>query len=570
MKPISCASVPRSSAAHSWHSIDWKAAYEKVEALQRRIFVAARAGRWGKVQALQHLLRSSFYGKCLAVRRVTENRGKKTAGIDGQLWDSPRAKWEAIQSLARRGYRARALRRVYIPKGKGKRRPLGIPTMKDRAMQALHALALSPVAEATADRNSYGFRPGRNCADALEQCHIVWGQKNRAQWALEADIAGCFDHISHSWLLTHIPTDKRTLKQWLKAGHFEKGQWHGHQAGTPQGGIISPILANMALDGLEQTLEQYFHINPKRRINPQRINLVRYADDFVISGVSEEVLRDEVWPLLKEFLQKRGLQLSPTKTRIAHVDQGFTFLGQTFRRLGEKYWFKPSKESVKRLKQKIRQCFHQHRSSPTLKLIQALNPILRGWANYHRHAVSSKIFDSIGHYVFWKIWRWAKRRHPQKGRKWIINRYFPQVNGNRGTDKWILKTTDENGKVHRCFQIDKVPIVRHIKVRHAARFFDPEFQIYFDQRKQKDIRQHLRDRPRLRKAWYAQSGKCPVCQRPIEANQPWQVHHRQPKSKGGKHEATNLALMHPDCHRQWHVKERTSSQKAEILSPREA
>ena len=244
-----------------WHSIDWAQAHRNVRRLQRRIAKATREGRWGKVKALQWLLTHSLHGKTLAVKRVTENQGKRTPGVDGELWSTPGSKAKAVVSLRRRGYQPSPLKRVYIPKTNGKRRPLGIPTMQDRAMQALHLLALLPVAETQADPNSYGFRPERASRDAIGQCFKVLANRtNRAQWVLDADIAGCFDNISHDWLLANIPMDKAVLKKWLESGFVWKNQMFPTEAGTPQGGIISPTLANMTLDGLEPTLLRHFGI----------------------------------------------------------------------------------------------------------------------------------------------------------------------------------------------------------------------------------------------------------------------------------------------------------------------
>lgn len=297
-----------------WVQIDWAQCELKVRRLQERIVKATQEGRHGKVKALQWLLTHSFHGRALAVKRVTHNQGKNTPGVDGAIWSTPASRYKAIDTLRRRGYQPQPLRRVYIPKSNGKLRPLGIPTMKDRAMQALYLLALLPVAETTADPNSYGFRPKRSTADAIEQCFTVLARKIGPQWVLEGDIRGCFDNISHAWMLTHIPTDKEVLKKWLKAGFMENRTLFPTEAGTPQGGIISPTLANLTLDGLERLLKETFR---KKVIRGQcyrpKVNFVRYADDFIITGRSKELLEDEVKPLVEQFMSARGLQLSPEK-----------------------------------------------------------------------------------------------------------------------------------------------------------------------------------------------------------------------------------------------------------------
>jgi RNA-directed DNA polymerase len=264
----------------AWHQINWRQAERNVRRLQARIAQAPKAGKWGKVKALQHLLTHSFSGKALAVRRVTENTGKRTPGVDGQTWKTPEQKAEAIGRLRQRGYHPQPSRRVYIPKSNGKQRPLGILTMHDRAMQALYLLALDPVAETTADPNSYGFRTARSAADAIEACFIALCRHDRAPWILEGDLRSCFDRISHEWLLAHIPVDKSILRKWLKAGCLENYHFHATEEGTPQGGIISPVVANMTLDGLERLLASRFS-KTSRAGKRAKVNLVRYADDFI-------------------------------------------------------------------------------------------------------------------------------------------------------------------------------------------------------------------------------------------------------------------------------------------------
>jgi len=290
----------------AWSSIDWDRCRHRVRRLQARIVKATQGGRWGKVRALQWLLTHSFCGKALAVKRVTENQGKRTAGVDRIVWSTSGAKWQAVLSLKRCGYKPLPLRRVYIPKRNGKMRPLGIPTMKDRAMQAVYLLALEPISETTADRNSYGFRSERSTADAIEQCFKVLARHDAAQWILEADIRGCFDNISHDWLLANVPTDKAVLQKWLKAGFMEGTILNPTDDGTPQGGIISPTLANMALDGLEALLKKAFRGTSRSGVwrNP-KVRLVRYADDFIISGDSKELLESKVRPLVESFLRSR-------------------------------------------------------------------------------------------------------------------------------------------------------------------------------------------------------------------------------------------------------------------------
>jgi len=301
--------------------------------------------------------------------------------------------------------KGRPLRRPY-----GKKRPLGIPCMRCRAMQALYLLALDPVAETTADPNSYGFRPGRSTADAIEQCFIALGKQFSPQWILEGDIKGCFDAISHEWLLTHIPMEKAILKKWLKAGYMEQHVLHPTEEGTPQGGIISPVLANLTLDGLEKKLNERY---PKPKVGYNaKVNFVRYADDFLVTGISKELLEKEVKPLVEQFMSERGLTLSPEKTVITHIEEGFDFLGQNVRKYKagkrDKLLVKPSKKNVQAHLEKVRDIVKTNKALSAGKLILLLNPIIRGWAQYHQHVVSKKIFSSVDDAIYQMLRRWAK------------------------------------------------------------------------------------------------------------------------------------------------------------------
>lgn len=429
--------------ANQWELFDWSAAEEHVNRLQTRIAEATSEGKWEEVRRQQRLLTHSLDAKMLAVKRVTSNKGKNTPGADGVKWTTARQKMEAALSLTSKGYKAQPLRRVYIPKRNGKKRPLGIPTMHDRAMQALYALALEPVAEVTGDKHSYGFRKGRSAQDASSQLFICLARRGAAEWILEGDIKGCFDHISHDWLMENIPMDKKVLAQFLKAGFMEEGAWHETEEGTPQGGIISPILANMALDGMDSMLDERFRLYPNGKRNPAKakkgkVNLVRYADDFVITAKTPQVAK-EVKKMVAEFLSERGLELSEEKTHVTHINKGFDFLSWNFRKYDGKLIIKPSKDSVKSfLEEMHRIILRKGRAWKQEDLIDALRPKIRGYANYHRHLCSSVTFSHIDGKIFEMLFRWAKRRHKRKSRAWRKKKYWCKL-GNRD---WVFGTPE--------------------------------------------------------------------------------------------------------------------------------
>ncbi len=349
--------------------------------------------------------------------------------------------------------------------------------MKDRAMQALHLLALEPIAESRADQHSYGFRAKRATADAIEQSFIVLARKCSAHWVLEADIKACFDRINHTWLMSHIPMDKMTLKQWLNAGYMEKQVWHKTNEGTPQGGVISPTLMNMTLDGLEAVVK---HAAPEQH---HKVNMVRYADDFIVTGASREVLEHQVKPAVETFLVERGLLLSKEKTHITHISVGFDFLGFNIRKYREKLLIKPSKQSIKALLAKVRTLIKSNPTAKTTDLIQQLNPVLRGWAYYYRHVVAKQTFSYIDHCLILTIQQWIKRRHPNKNHQWRKRRYYRR----QGMRDWIFSAIvqDKSGRQStlELFRLSEIAIQRYVKVKAAATPFDPMYRDYFERRK---------------------------------------------------------------------------------------
>lgn len=548
-----------SGTPQQWHDIDWCRVQRNVRAMQVRIAKACREGKWRRVKALQRMLTRSRSARYLAVRRVTENQGKRTAGVDRVLWDTPDAKWKAANGLKRHGYKPRPLRRVFIPKSYGKERPLGIPTMTDRAMQALYLLALAPIAETKGDPNSYGFRIERSTADAMGQLFVCLSKKVSAQWILEADIQGCFDHINHDWMLANVPTDKAILRKWLKAGVIHKGQLQATDAGTPQGGIISPTLANMALDGLETQLKQYLGVTRARKL---KINVVRYADDFVITGNSKEVLESEIRPWVEQFLAVRGLQLSPEKTHIVHTDQGFDFLGWNFRKYDGKLLIKPSKKNVKAFYHKVKEVIDANKMAKQEYLIRLLNPILKGWALYHQPVVAKQAYSRMDNLLFYALWRWAKRRHPNKSLQWIGKKYFRT----QGSRSWVFATTmlEENGtkKEVALYSLASTPIERHRKVSGEYNPFDPSMEEMGEKLRTAQMLKKLKYRKQILSLYQSQKGLCLMCKQPITKETGWHDHHIIHRTHGGRDTLDNRVLLHPICHQQLHSRGLTVNKPA--------
>lgn len=527
----------------NWHQIDWDKAHQHVRRMQLRIAKATKEGKTRKVKSLQRLLTYSFHAKALALKRVTENRGKATPGVDGQTWSTPEDKFKAISSLRRKGYKPLPLRRIYIPKSNGKKRPLGIPTMKDRAMQALYKLALEPVAETNADRKSYGFRPERACADAIAQTFTVLGWKRSAPWILEGDIKSCFDEISHDWLMNNILMDRRILRKWLKAGYIDRKKLFPTEAGTPQGGIISPTLSNMTLDGLERKLKTF---------RKKKVNFVRYADDFIVTGNSKELLEQKVKPVIIRFLKERGLTLSEEKTKVTHIEEGFDFLGQNVRKYKGTLLIKPSKKNVKNFLDKVRDVLNMNKTAKQENVIRLLNPIIRGWANYHRHVVAKETFSWVDHQIWLKLWQWCKRRHPNKGRRWIKNRYFHRF----GPRDWVfaVKVNKANGGTIfvKLYSAGCTPILRHVKIKSEAHPYDMAWEPYFEKRKILSVKDDLALFGRAKRLWQDQKGKCPICHGNITLETGWQTHRVFPMLQGSKETLSNLQLWHPTCQQQLH------------------
>ena len=542
----------------NWHDLDWARIQQTVRKTQLKIAQATGEGNWRRVKRLQRLLTHSFYGRCLAVRRVTENRGRKTPGVDGETWGTPQAKLQAVGRLSKkRGYRPKPLRRVWIPKpGKPEKRPLGIPTMLDRAMQALYLQALEPVIESTSDPKSYGFRPDRSTADAMVEPFHLLSPQTAPVWILEGDIKGFFDNINHEWLCRNVPMDRTVLRKWLKAGVIDRRQLMATEAGTPQGGIISPCLANATLNGLEAQLKCHLvQQMGKTKAQQAKVYVVRYADDFVVTAASKELLEDEVKPWVEQFLSVRGVALSREKTQTVHIHQGFDFLGWNFRKYvpkspyrKAKLLIKPSKKNVTAFYRKVGEIIKNSGALTQDALIGQLNPVLKGWAQYHSPVVAKQTFSKLDSLIFWRLWRWAKRRHSKKSADWIRKKYFRSIGG----QNWVFAYPYKNGKGERQFRrlygLAETAIVRHKRLPGEYQPYDAAHELKWEALRVQRMQHKLRYRGQILSIFRRQKGLCALCGHAISKETGWHDHHVIRRVDGGPDTLSNRVLLHPNCH----------------------
>jgi RNA-directed DNA polymerase len=542
---------------NDWHDVNWRKANRIVRQLRQRIFKATQNGDIKRVRSLQRLMLRSYSNVLLSVRKATqENQGKKTAGVDRILVKTPLQRMKLTNDLARnnKDWQPKPTRRVYIPKSNGKNRPLVIPTIRDRCLQAIVKNALEPYWEAKFEGCSYGFRPGRSVHDAIGKIYLSTRPNGTKKWVVDADISGCFDNIDHNNLMKSIGNfpARRLISAWLKSGYVDGNTFYRTESGTPQGGIISPLLANIALNGLEE------HLGVKYNNRGESIGkrlLVRYADDFVILCESEDdALKAK--ETTEKWLGLRGLEISQEKTKIIHISEGFNFLGFNIRhykvnntKTGWKLLIKPSNKFVKEAKSKIRKIFLKHHGQPVGFLIAKINPIIRGIAEYCRKVVSSKIFSNLDDYLFTRQKRYVNRTHPNKPRSWKKRKYWGKMNLSRDS-KW-----DFGDKKFGAYMLkfSWFNIERHAMVIRNSSPDNPDLKGYWEKRwKTKAKSEATRHNKTKEKVANRQGYKCTVCGESLFNDEPIDIHHIIPRSKGGKDEIRNLIWVHQYCHHKIH------------------
>lgn len=537
----------------SWYEIDWKGSYERVRTIQGQIVRAVEADDWDLVKKLQRKLITMLEARAIAIRRVVTNQGGKTPGVDGIIWNTPESRFKAIEALKAivnkpNEYKAAPARRVYIPKpGTNEQRPLGIPSVIDRATQAVYLLAVDPVLECKSDNNSYGGRTYRSAQGAVTILRSLLDKPNSPKWVFETDIAKCFDKIDHKFLLENTPIcDRNVLKQWLDAGYMYLGEIEDTPEGAPQGGIISPLLCNVALNGLEEhVLKSFPPVADKNGTKP-KVHLIRYVDDIVVTGNSKEIL-EQVRPLIEEFLKVKGLALKEAKTRIVHLSEGFDFLGFNFKRhqlnpslnkanskQESTLVITPSKKNIQRFKDNLRRLIQP--GKPLEALIRDLNPVLKGWSEYFRISYhSQEVFITLNNYMWELMMNWVSKRHPGVAINDLTKKYLVANQSHRWT--WGLNPNE------LLINLAETTVWVMRPIKFGMNPYVPEQREYLERARQGRV-----DAKFKAAIFKKYQHTCLVCGESLHNGERIELHHLKSVKEGGKYTWKNIQPLHKVCH----------------------